>query len=68
MLAGFPANFAFEDELAEKFWGVTQNRETGNEIEEIGRGLILAIMLQISGRSMGKSLLLIKEVTVEYVL
>ena len=68
MLAGFPTNFAFEDELAEKFWGGTQNREIGNEIEEIGMGLILAIMLQISGRSMGKSLLLIKEVTVEYVL
>lgn len=28
----------FEDELAEKFGGGTQNREIGNEIEEIGRG------------------------------
>ncbi|KAK7259241.1 hypothetical protein RIF29_24842 [Crotalaria pallida] len=28
----------FEDELAEKFWGGTQNKEIGNEIEEIGRG------------------------------
>ncbi|KAK7289658.1 hypothetical protein RIF29_03466 [Crotalaria pallida] len=28
----------FEDELAEKFGGGTQNKETGNEIEEIGRG------------------------------
>jgi hypothetical protein len=28
----------FEDELAEKFGGGTQNREVGNEIEEIGRG------------------------------
>jgi len=27
----------FEDELAEKFGGGTQNREIGNEIEEIGR-------------------------------
>jgi len=28
----------FEDELAEKFGGGTQNREIANEIEEIGRG------------------------------
>ena len=28
----------FEDELAEKFGGGTQNREIGNEIEEIGKG------------------------------
>lgn len=27
----------FEDELAEKFGGGTQGKETGNDIEEIGR-------------------------------
>ena len=67
-LQAFQQTFAFEDELVGKFWGGTQNREIGNEIEEIRRGLILEIMLQISGRSMGKSLLLIKEEIVEYVL
>ena len=37
-LQALQRNLEFEDELAEKFGGGTQNREIGNEIEEIGKG------------------------------
>ncbi|TKY72315.1 Vacuolar protein sorting-associated protein 53 A [Spatholobus suberectus] len=38
LLLALQRTLEFEDELAEKFGGGTQNREIGNEIEEIGRG------------------------------
>ncbi|KAL1320503.1 hypothetical protein HN51_065187 [Arachis hypogaea] len=38
LLLALQRTLEFEDELAEKFGGGTQNREVGNEIEEIGRG------------------------------
>lgn len=37
LLLALQRTLEFEDELAEKFGGGTQNREIGNEIEEIGR-------------------------------
>ncbi|KAE9594799.1 hypothetical protein Lal_00013310 [Lupinus albus] len=39
LLLALQRTLEFEDELAEKFGGGTQNREIGNEIEEIGRGV-----------------------------
>ncbi|KAH1041069.1 hypothetical protein GLYMA_09G018300v4 [Glycine max] len=38
LLLALQRTLEFEDELAEKFGGGTQNREIGNEIEEIGKG------------------------------
>ncbi|CAJ1962811.1 unnamed protein product [Sphenostylis stenocarpa] len=38
LLLALQRTLEFEDELAEKFGGGTQNREIANEIEEIGRG------------------------------
>ncbi|KAF5747437.1 hypothetical protein HS088_TW05G00158 [Tripterygium wilfordii] len=38
LLLALQRTLEFEDELAEKFGGGTQNREVVNEIEEIGRG------------------------------
>ncbi|MED6133183.1 HIT domain protein [Stylosanthes scabra] len=38
LLLALQRTLEFEDELAEKFGGGTQNREVGNEIEDIGRG------------------------------
>ncbi|RYR04125.1 hypothetical protein Ahy_B06g083708 isoform A [Arachis hypogaea] len=38
LLLALQRTLEFEDELAEKFGAGTQNREVGNEIEEIGRG------------------------------
>ncbi|KAK7412779.1 hypothetical protein VNO78_04398 [Psophocarpus tetragonolobus] len=38
LLLALQRTLEFEDELAEKFGGGSQNREIGNEIEEIGRG------------------------------
>ncbi|KAF1895195.1 hypothetical protein Lal_00043840 [Lupinus albus] len=38
LLLALQRTLEFEDELAEKFGGGAQNREIGNEIEEIGRG------------------------------
>ncbi|BAT87625.1 Vacuolar protein [Vigna angularis] len=38
LLLALQRTLEFEDELAEKFGGGTQNREIANEIEEIGKG------------------------------
>lgn len=38
MLQALQRTLEFEDELAEKFGGGARGKETGNDIEEIGRG------------------------------